>query len=163
MCDQLDVPHIRWIPPPMGWIKANSDGAVSGTSKMAACGGLLRDPDGRWRGGIAKKIGICGVLQAELWGICEILQLAWRAGFRYIQLEIDSKIVADLISKGTNNSCHRGGGGLLSFIFEWIRKDWVVSVRESNRAADVLAGIGLFQPMEYSAPAETHLVMFEDL
>lgn len=107
---QADKPLIRWIPPPLGWIKANSDGVVNSTTRTAACGSLLRDFDGRWRGGFAKKVGSCGVLSAELWGICEILKLAWSSGFRYILLESDSKVAVDLVIKGLKFGEMRGGG-----------------------------------------------------
>lgn len=57
---------------------------------MVACGSLLRDSGGRWRGEFAKKLGSCGVLQAEMWGICVILELAWTFGYRFVLLETDS-------------------------------------------------------------------------
>lgn len=80
---------IRWFPPPNWWIKASSDGAVNSVTKSAACGGLLRDFDGQWRGGI-------------LWGMCEILKLAWISGFKNVLLECDSKVAVELVAKGRN-------------------------------------------------------------
>lgn len=43
-------------------------------------------------------------------GICCILELAWNCGFRFIILETDSRIAAELIAKGLENGGIRGGG-----------------------------------------------------
>ncbi|KAK8579031.1 hypothetical protein V6N12_069366 [Hibiscus sabdariffa] len=59
--------------PLVGWIKANFDGVVRGFDSLAAVGGVLRDAQGSWIYGYARRIGRCSVLMAELWATNDIL------------------------------------------------------------------------------------------
>ncbi|MCI09976.1 ribonuclease H protein, partial [Trifolium medium] len=54
-----DIIYIGWKRPQENWIKLNSDGACKDMGKIAGCGGLFRDSDGRWIKGYIKKIGAC--------------------------------------------------------------------------------------------------------
>lgn len=58
------------VPPPEGWMKLNSDGPVSGSSRQARAGGLLRN---LIEGGFL-------VLRSEIWGMLQGISLAWRLG-----------------------------------------------------------------------------------
>ncbi|KAL5775782.1 hypothetical protein ACOSP7_013339 [Xanthoceras sorbifolium] len=64
---------------------------------MISSGGLLRDFQKNWLGGLAVNKGRGSVLEAELWDIFESLKLAWDAGYRRIIVESDSKSVVDLL------------------------------------------------------------------
>ncbi|KAK8631589.1 hypothetical protein V6N13_028372 [Hibiscus sabdariffa] len=79
-----------WSPPPMGWVKLNSDGASSLIDGNAACGGVLRDYHSAWVRGFSKFVGRCLALEAELWGISTRLKIAWDMGFRQLVVETDS-------------------------------------------------------------------------
>ncbi|KAL4377944.1 hypothetical protein GQ457_02G018140 [Hibiscus cannabinus] len=57
----------HWIAPPEHWIKINTDGARSITSGLASCGGVGRDFSGTWCFGFSRDLGLCSVLEAELW------------------------------------------------------------------------------------------------
>lgn len=35
--------EVWWMPPPQGWVRINTDGAVKGETGLVGCGGLLRD------------------------------------------------------------------------------------------------------------------------
>ncbi|KAL6141458.1 hypothetical protein ACLB2K_059746 [Fragaria x ananassa] len=45
-----------WTPPPVGWLKANIDGAFQAAMKQGGIGVLLRDSDGHVVGGICMKV-----------------------------------------------------------------------------------------------------------
>ncbi|KAK8667737.1 hypothetical protein V6N13_105218 [Hibiscus sabdariffa] len=45
-----------WLPPDLGWVKLNTDGARRHSDDSAACGGVLRDHNGSWLLGFAKKV-----------------------------------------------------------------------------------------------------------
>ncbi|KAH1080815.1 hypothetical protein J1N35_020576 [Gossypium stocksii] len=59
----------RWQRPESGWFKVNTDSARQLDSGFAATGGLVKDENGVWHSGFARNIGICSIVEAELWGI----------------------------------------------------------------------------------------------
>ncbi|PNX61102.1 ribonuclease H, partial [Trifolium pratense] len=89
---QKEVSWIGWKVPEEGWVKVNIDGASKG-ERLAGCGGLIRDHQGRWCGGFAKFVGAGSAFVAELWGVLEGLKLARRKGFRKVEVNIDSSSV----------------------------------------------------------------------
>ncbi|KAK8508563.1 hypothetical protein V6N11_049300 [Hibiscus sabdariffa] len=44
--------------PPLGWMKANSDGAVRSHDSMAVAGGMLRDSRGSWLFGFTRSLSL---------------------------------------------------------------------------------------------------------
>lgn len=74
-----DTVYIRWIFPPCGWYKLNSDGASKGNLVGAGCGGLVRDDAGTWVKGFGMHLGHCSAFTAELWGslFLRALKMAW--------------------------------------------------------------------------------------
>ncbi|KAK5831281.1 hypothetical protein GOBAR_AA20101 [Gossypium barbadense] len=58
---------ISWSPPPLGWLKVNSNGALEVETAMATSGGAIRDYRGQWLVGFARNIGHATVTDAELW------------------------------------------------------------------------------------------------
>jgi len=64
---------------------------------IAGCGGLLRNPGGRWLKGYCRIIGTCDALTAEMWGMFLAMELAWRRGFHHLQVESDLKTLVDMI------------------------------------------------------------------
>ncbi|MBA0610458.1 hypothetical protein Godav_011306, partial [Gossypium davidsonii] len=46
-----------------------TDGAVKAESSLATAGGVMRDRRGKWILGFNRYLGICSVLEAELWAI----------------------------------------------------------------------------------------------
>jgi len=77
------------------WIKLNSDGACKDRGEIIGCGGLFRDSHGRWIKGYTKKIDVCDVLHAKMWGLYLGLDMAWREQFSHPIVE--SKILIDMI------------------------------------------------------------------
>jgi ribonuclease HI len=90
--------YIGWKRPQEGWIKLNSDGACKDRGKIAGCGSLFRDSDGRRIKGYTKKIGACDALHAKMWGLYLGLNMVLREHFSHLIVESDSKILIDRIS-----------------------------------------------------------------
>lgn len=106
-----DLLYIRWKTPNLGWIKVNTGVTMDPCSSSVACGGFLRDSNGIWKRGFAKKLGRCSIFKAELWGILEGLKLAWDLGFRKIIAELDSLSAVMMI-----NGVEDGGNNMKSII-----------------------------------------------
>ncbi|GAU46467.1 hypothetical protein TSUD_402340 [Trifolium subterraneum] len=134
---------IGWEPPSQGWVKLNTDGARK-NERVAGCGGIIRNNIGDWIGGFAKHVGSCSAFVAELWGVLEGLNYAWKLGFKKVELEIDSAIVVDAVNSGETNSAM--GIALIRSIRRIIALNWNVKVyhsyRESNLCADAFANLG---------------------
>ncbi|KAK0586532.1 hypothetical protein LWI29_008529 [Acer saccharum] len=135
---------ISWSPPVSEWVKLNVDGSANLELNSIAAGGVVRDHRKLWQVGFAMKIGTGSVLEAELWGILEGLNLVWQRGFRRVIVESDSKIAVDLLNNPAP-TLHP----LLSIIqacqsfFEYDWSCFILYVfRESNRVADRLASLG---------------------
>ncbi|KAL4366318.1 hypothetical protein GQ457_05G014250 [Hibiscus cannabinus] len=62
----LSQPPNPWTTPPEGWVKANTDGAVELSTRMAAIGGEVRDHNDNWLFGFSRDIGSCSIPIAEL-------------------------------------------------------------------------------------------------
>lgn len=73
---------IGWIPPRVGWMKLNTDGASHGNPGQASAGGVIRNGDGEWCGGFTLNIGRCSAPLAELWGVYYGQLVAWKKSFR---------------------------------------------------------------------------------
>ncbi|XP_075669797.1 uncharacterized protein LOC142639522 [Castanea sativa] len=58
---------IRWVKPRAGWLTLNIDGSATSNSSPVGGGGLIRDENGGWVIGFARRIGSTSSLMAELW------------------------------------------------------------------------------------------------
>ncbi|MCI08269.1 putative non-LTR retroelement reverse transcriptase [Trifolium medium] len=134
---------IGWKPPPNGWVKLNSDGSCKDNG-IAGCGGIIRGSDGEWLGGFAKCIGRCNAYLAELWGVFEGLKYVKRLGFRAVEVNVDSLMVANILNSNQEGSPM--GRALVTKIRALTELDWEVVVRhsycEANQSADALANLG---------------------
>ncbi|KAL4360885.1 hypothetical protein GQ457_04G003470 [Hibiscus cannabinus] len=88
---------IAWQRPPQGWCCLNTNGTVAPATGMGIAGGVIRDSAGRWLLGFCKSVGVTNVLQAELWGLYEGLQIASAYNFQYLVIQIDNVQVAQLV------------------------------------------------------------------
>lgn len=68
-----------WKPPPIGWLKINTDGSCDSSAEYIAAGGVLRDCNGNWVCGFSKYLGTGNSLLVELWGIYLGIKLAKEA------------------------------------------------------------------------------------
>ncbi|KAL4367798.1 hypothetical protein GQ457_05G016360 [Hibiscus cannabinus] len=130
----------HWIAPPEHWIKINTDGARSITSGLASCGGVGRDFSGTWCFGFSRDLGLCSVLEAELWGVYEGLTTAWSLGYPRVIVEMDCRDAYDMLVHG--NPRHLGSS-LLPGILELQQRCWEIqfrfTCREGNIPADIMS------------------------
>ncbi|KAK9003126.1 hypothetical protein V6N11_060693 [Hibiscus sabdariffa] len=89
------------------------DGSWVVSIRFATCGGVIwNNVGGRLLGFNLLFVGICSILEAELWGAVEGLMLAWVDGVQVV---------------------------LLNSLRELLNRDWVVYVRRIRRSANMIA------------------------
>ncbi|KAK2657145.1 hypothetical protein Ddye_010197 [Dipteronia dyeriana] len=71
-----------WNPPTFDWVKLNVDGSMIPKLGSIFAGGVVRDHRKNWLIGFALNKGVGSVLEAELYGILEVLKLVWKNGFK---------------------------------------------------------------------------------
>ncbi|CAN1166059.1 Putative ribonuclease H protein At1g65750 [Linum perenne] len=147
--------EISWVAGPAGWITLNSDGSVQGQQGKAAAGGLLRDNNGTCVLAYTMNLGTCSITRAEIRGALEGIRRAWDAGYRRLEVQIDSQAVVALLSVTSSRITHSHALEVLEFQ-EWMTRDWEVKIshvyREANHAADHIASRG------HSVSRGSHLV-----
>ncbi|WZZ66780.1 hypothetical protein YC2023_078150 [Brassica napus] len=140
--------QITWTRPMSGWCKLNTDEASKGNPGLAAAGGVIRDENGRWKGGFAINIGICSAPLAELWGVYYGLCIAWDNGIRRLEVEVDSESVVGFLKTGIHDT--HPLSFLVRLCYGFISRDWIVKIshvyREANRLADGLANYAFSLP-----------------
>ncbi|MBA0654386.1 hypothetical protein Goklo_021400, partial [Gossypium klotzschianum] len=77
---------------------------------FAAAGGIVRDSNGKWIFGFCRYLGCCTVLDAELWGILDGLNLIMDQGFEGILIQIDS---LETVTSRELSICELSGGQLM--------------------------------------------------
>lgn len=92
--------HSKWSPPNTGWIKLNSDGAVSLDGQFLTIGGVLCDYEGKWLWGYNMNLGSESIFKTEARSMLEGLFLAWDKGYKKIEIESDNALLVDLLNLG---------------------------------------------------------------
>ncbi|KAL4335934.1 hypothetical protein GQ457_07G000840 [Hibiscus cannabinus] len=145
---------LYWGSPPPSWVKINTDGARRGDDGYASRG-VARDSSGTWMFGFLKFIGVCSVLDAELWGAYLGLYFAWNAGFQQVILQLDNMDALRILKVD-----YAGTHALSGHLFEFRRRAWCVKIRHISRSgnwvADVLAKgatIGSLEPQFFCSTA----------
>ena len=133
---------MQWLKPSPEEIKVNTDGS---RNILAIAAFILTHDQGAWLGGIAGKLGMASVLNAELHGIKYGLIQAWNREFRRVWCETDSQLVVSLITSCLWQKFH-SCAVVLEDIHALLSRDWHVRVthawHEANRCADTLARLG---------------------
>lgn len=83
---------VLWKPPPIGWVKVNTDGSFRDKSR-AGFGGVFRNHEGVFIGGFSSKVDVCSAIDAEILAVLEALQVAWVRRWTHVWLETDSALV----------------------------------------------------------------------
>ena len=84
---------------PNPFIKINTDGSALGNPGIAGAGGILRDHLGQWISGFSLHVGLATNNMVELAAFRQGLAMAWTMGFKFIYLELDSKVVLNWLTK----------------------------------------------------------------
>ncbi|QHO40259.1 Putative ribonuclease H protein [Arachis hypogaea] len=150
--------RIEWKPPPIEWVKLNTNGLVIESVKTAGCGGLIRTHEGDWVGGFMANLGNCHAFRAELWGVFHGLNMAWDLGMRRIIIETDSLEVYKEISKERKSQNYNS---LVREIQKLKDKSWEIKVmhthRSGNASADHLAKVSIRKQFRFyflNSPSE---------
>ena len=136
--------NIRWEKPRAGWLTLNSDGSVASTVGPVGGGGLVRDENGEWVMGFARRIRNASSYLVELWALRDGLQLCLQIHAQTVVIELDVKAIVDAFNSPTVSN------SVVSSIMDECRylatripqKRFRHIYREANRCADYLARIG---------------------
>ncbi|MCI00173.1 ribonuclease H protein, partial [Trifolium medium] len=85
------ITQIIWQPPPLHWVKRNSDGASKGNPNPSACGGIFKDNQVNDLGCFASNLGVSDAFSHELFGAITTIEIAQRRGWNQLWLECDFK------------------------------------------------------------------------
>ena len=94
---------IHWKAPPHPYLKLNTDGSALDNPGLARAGGVLRDHQGQWISGFSARVGLATNNMAELDVVRQGLAMAWNAGVKLLQLELDSRMVLTWLTNKTMN------------------------------------------------------------
>ena len=94
---------IRQQPPPHPYFKLNTDGSALDNPSLARAKGVLRDHQGRWISGFLAWVGLATNNMAELAAVRQGLAMAWNAGVKLLQLELESKVVLTWLTHNNLN------------------------------------------------------------
>ncbi|KAF7824315.1 reverse transcriptase [Senna tora] len=122
---------VRWVSPPDGWWKLNSDGACSGNPDPFAIGGIIRDHFDNWIMGLSGFVGYGNALKAELWAIASGIKVAISLRCNHLWIESDSLLACKSALRNFTDV-------KLSHTF-----------REGNQCADQLAKLSLLNREAY--------------
>lgn len=90
--------NVKWVKPPVDWVKINVDGACNVQTGSIGAGGLILDHNGSWMIGFVHNIGKGCPLLAEGWAAATGLELASSKGFSSVILESDSSELVNFVS-----------------------------------------------------------------
>lgn len=144
LSSQTSVPIlIKWLPPPTGKIKLNTDGSARGDPGEGGFGGVFRDETGIWLSGYFGKLDSCSSLEVEMWGLYRGLTIVLEKGLHEVIIEIDSSLAENLLIEGPLQNC--SFCSIVEDSRHLIRRCncTIHSIRrEGNKCADVLAKMG---------------------
>ena len=125
----------------------NTDGSSLGNPGLAGGGGLIRNEEGGWVAGFARKIGITTSFLAELWALRDGLSLCVDRSILAVDVELDAKSIVDAIVNPDYSNIF--ASALLDDCRHLIQQIPQVRFkhcfREANRCADALARMGGLQ------------------
>ena len=96
--------RFRWEKLDTGWMKLNTNGASNGSLGFAGGGGVIRDEEGNWVIGYARRIGPAKSFLVELWALRDGLFLCLQAHIQVVIIEMDAKAIVDAFSLQKNSN-----------------------------------------------------------
>ena len=85
-------------------MKLNTDSSSLGNPGLAGAGGLIRDENGSWVVGFARKIGVASSLLAELWALRDGPLLCLQFHVQAVIIEMDAKAIVHAFSHQSNSN-----------------------------------------------------------
>ena len=144
----ISTTFIGWKPTPFPFLTLNIDGSSKGNTGHAGAGRIIRNHWGKWIGGFSINIGITHCMMAKLWAIWQGLKYAWNNGYKYINLQVDSKLAHNWITN-LNSFYPLEYSNLIHDCRSLLERPWVVKTnhiwREANGCVDLLAKKGADQ------------------
>ena len=147
-------------------MKLNIDGSSIVNLGMAREGGVIRDEEGNWVVGFAKRIGSVSSFLAKLWALWDELLLCLKSHIKAMIIEMDAKAIVDAFSHQNNSN------SIISSLMDDC-KQLVTQIpqprfrhvyREANRCVDFLAKLSSSMDVDFvvlpSPPVDT-LSIFE--
>ena len=129
-------------------IKINTNGSYLGNPGIAGAEGILRNHLGQWILGFSLHVGLATNNMVELFAVRQGLTMVWNLGFKFIYLELDSKVVINWL-KNSNTSFPTNMLPLIGDCRNLLERDWEVRMQhiyhEANECADALAKRGTHQ------------------
>jgi ribonuclease HI len=135
------IKEVLWAPPPLGWLKCNTDGALNATA--ASCGGVFRNHHSLFVVAFAEKLSYPSSFIAELCGVMRAIEFACDHNWLNLWIESDSRLAVlafssnALVPWAVRNRWHNCKllTRRMNFIITHI-------YREGNDIADSLANLG---------------------
>lgn len=131
----------QWKPPELGWIKINTDGAMSKAQDNGGGGVILTDHAGAFRGGAAVFFpGVTDPEFSEVLATRRPMQMAQELNVQKVHLELDSKGVVAMLNDKTKNLSAAGPyieeikemlGSKLNSRVSWVRRSANAAARLS--------------------------------
>ena len=150
---------IKWVSPPLGWFKLNTDGSLLGNPGLAGGGGVICNHLGEWVGGFSRAIDATISVQAELRALKNGLELAIDLGILNLEIEMDSLVAVELANSIATPNIFLSA--IVTDCRSLIERFELCSLkhifREANGCADLLAKAGYAQSPDFlsfsNAPA----------
>ena len=161
---RISIP-IKWVSPPLGWFKLNTDGSSLGNPGLAWGGGVIRNHVGEWVGSFSMAIGVTTSVQAELRTLKDGLKLAIDLGILNLEIKMVSLVAVELVNSITTPNV------FLSAIVTDCRSLMVRFdlcslkhiFREANSCADLLAKAGCAQSSDFISFSNAPVYVLEAL
>ena len=136
--------RVYWTKPQEGWVKLNSNGSVSGNSKKAGGGVVIRGSNGEWVAGCLRKLGNTSCIMAELWALRDGLLLAKQLSLNNICVDMDVDYLVYLLNNTfvVNLSLEPLLSDCRNLMKTFLNYTVAHVYREANRCADRLARLG---------------------
>ena len=136
-----------------------------GNPGLAGGGGLLRDANGNWMGGFARRIGTTSSFTAELWALRDGLLLCHQMNVQAVIIELDVRAIVDVFNhQARANTVVSSIMDDCRFLATQIPQMSIRHIyREANRSADWLAKLGLMLDSDFEFFANPPVDLFSIL
>ena len=85
-------------------MKLNTDRSSISNPRMAGGGGGIRDEEGNWVVGFARRIRLASSFLAKLWALRDGLLLCLKSHIKAMIIEMDAKAIVDAFSHQNNSN-----------------------------------------------------------